>query len=42
MKRFLNMRSIATGSLVVAAVAFWGFKSGDDRNFQVAKIYSIP
>ena len=41
MKRFLNMRSIATGSLVVAAVAFWGFKSGDDRNFQVAKNIDI-
>lgn len=35
------MRSIATGSLVVAAVAFWGFKSGDDRNFQVAKNIDI-
>lgn len=35
------MRSIAAGALVVAAVAFWGFKSGDDRSFQVAKNIDI-
>lgn len=41
MKRFLKIRWIAACALVVAAVVFWGFKSGDDRNFQVAKNIDI-
>ncbi|WP_300910849.1 S41 family peptidase [uncultured Bacteroides sp.] len=41
MKRFLKIRWIAACALTVAAVVFWGFKSGDDRNFQVAKNIDI-
>ncbi len=41
MKRFLKIRWIAACALAVAAVVFWGFKSGDDRNFQVAKNIDI-
>lgn len=41
MKRFLKMRWIAALLVVVGAVVFLSFKSGDDRSFQVAKNLDI-
>lgn len=37
MKKLLNGRIIAILIAVVATAAFFSFKSGDDRNFQIAK-----
>ena len=37
MKRFLKVRWITASVLVVGAVVFFSFKSGDSRNFQIAK-----
>lgn len=41
MKKFLNRRNGVLLAAVLVAVAFFSFKSGDDRNFQIAKIW-IP
>lgn len=41
MKKFLNKRNVILGVVLVAAVAFFGFKNGDDRNFQLAKNLDI-
>lgn len=41
MKKFLNKRTGVLAIVVLAAVAFFSFKSGDDRNFQVAKNLDI-
>lgn len=41
MKRFFKVRWIAALLVVVGAVAFLSFKSGDDRSFQVAKNLDI-
>mgnify|MGYP000827122465 CR=1 FL=1 len=37
MKKLLNRRIALVGVVVIATVAFFSFKSGDDRNFQIAK-----
>lgn len=37
MKKFLNRRNGVLLAGVLVAVAFFSFKSGDDRNFQIAK-----
>lgn len=37
MKKFLNRRNGVLLVAVLVAVAFFSFKSGDDRNFQIAK-----
>ena len=37
MKKFLNSRNGVLLAAVLVAVAFFSFKSGDDRNFQIAK-----
>lgn len=37
MKKFLNKRTGVFAAIVLLAVAFFSFKSGDDRNFQIAK-----
>lgn len=37
MKKFLNGRNGVLLAAVLVAVAFFSFKSGDDRNFQIAK-----
>lgn len=37
MKKFLNKRNGVLLAAVLVAVAFFSFKSGDDRNFQIAK-----
>lgn len=37
MKKFLNRRNGVLLTAVLVAVAFFSFKSGDDRNFQIAK-----
>lgn len=37
MKKFLNRRNGVLFAAVLVAVAFFSFKSGDDRNFQIAK-----
>ena len=37
MKKLLNRRIALVGVAVIATVAFFSFKSGDDRNFQIAK-----
>lgn len=37
MKKFLNRRNGVLLAAVLVAVAFFSFKSGDDRNFQIAK-----
>ena len=37
MKTFLNRRNGVLLAAVLVAVAFFSFKSGDDRNFQIAK-----
>ena len=37
MKKFLNRRNGVLLAAVFVAVAFFSFKSGDDRNFQIAK-----
>lgn len=37
MKKFLNRRNGVLLAAVSVAVAFFSFKSGDDRNFQIAK-----
>lgn len=41
MKKFLNKRTAIFAAVVLLAVAFFSFKSGDDRNFQVAKNLDI-
>lgn len=41
MKKFLNRRNVVLGVLLLAAVTFFSFKSGDDRNFQMAKNLDI-
>lgn len=41
MKKLLNGRIIAILIAVVATAAFFSFKSGDDRNFQIAKNLDI-
>lgn len=41
MKKFLNKRTGVFAAVVLLAVAFFSFKSGDDRNFQVAKNLDI-
>ena len=37
MKKFLNRRNGVLLAALLVAVAFFSFKSGDDRNFQIAK-----
>ena len=37
MKKLLNRRIALVLVAVIATVAFFSFKSGDDRNFQIAK-----
>lgn len=37
MKKIFKLRWLVTMMLVLGAVAFWGFKSGDSRSFQIAK-----
>ena len=37
MKKFLNRRNGIIVAIVLITVAFFSFKSGDDRNFQIAK-----
>lgn len=37
MKKFLNRRNGVLLAAVLVAVAFFSFKNGDDRNFQIAK-----
>ena len=41
MKKFLNRRNAVLAMVVLIAAAFLGFKSGDDRNFQIAKNLEI-
>lgn len=41
MKKYLNKRNGVLAGIVLIAVAFFGFKSGDDRNFQIAKNLDI-
>lgn len=41
MKKFLNRRNGIIAVIVLVAVAFFSFKSGDDRNFQIAKNLDI-
>lgn len=41
MKKFLNKRNGIAVAVVVAVVAFFSFKSGDDRSFQLAKNLDI-
>lgn len=41
MKKFLKLRWAATLLLVVGAIVFLSFKSGDSRNFQIAKNLDI-
>lgn len=41
MKKFLNKRTGICVAVVLMAVAFFSFKSGDDRNFQIAKNLDI-
>ena len=42
MKKILKVRWIATLLLVVGAVIFFSFKSGDSRSLQRTWIYSTP
>ena len=37
MKKFLNRRNGVLLAAALVVVAFFSFKSGDDRNFQIAK-----
>lgn len=37
MKKIFKLRWLVAMMLVLDAVAFWGFKSGDSRSFQIAK-----
>ena len=37
MKKIFKLRWLVAMMLVLGAVAFWGFKSGDSRSFQIAK-----
>ena len=37
MKKIFKLRWLVAMMLVLGAVAFWGFKSGDSRGFQIAK-----
>ena len=41
MKKLLNRRIAIVAVAVIATVAFFSFKSGDDRNFQIAKNLDI-
>ena len=41
MKKFLNRRNGIIVAIVLITVAFFSFKSGDDRNFQIAKNLNI-
>ena len=41
MKKFLNSQNGIIAVIVLIAVAFFGFKKGDDRNFQIAKNLDI-
>lgn len=41
MKKFLNKRTGILAAGVLAVIAFFSFKSGDDRNFQIAKNLDI-
>ena len=41
MKKFLNRRNGIIVAIVLITVAFFSFKSGDDRNFQIAKSLDI-
>ena len=41
MKKLLNGRIAVVAVAVIATVAFFSFKSGDDRNFQIAKNLDI-
>ena len=41
MKKFLNRRNGIVVAVVLITVAFFSFKSGDDRNFQIAKNLDI-
>ena len=41
MKKFLNRRNGIIVAIVLFTVAFFSFKSGDDRNFQIAKNLDI-
>lgn len=41
MKKFLNRRNAVVAVVVLVAAVFLGFKSGDDRNFQIAKNLDI-
>lgn len=41
MKKFLNRRNGIIAMIVLIAVAFFSFKKGDDRNFQIAKNLDI-
>ncbi|WP_221657446.1 S41 family peptidase [Bacteroides salyersiae] len=41
MKKFLNRRNGIIVAIVLITVAFFSFKSGDDRNFQIAKNLDI-
>lgn len=41
MKKFLNRQNGIIAVVVLIAVAFFGFKKGDDRNFQIAKNLDI-
>lgn len=41
MKKFLNRQNGIIAVIVLIAVAFFGFKKGEDRNFQIAKNLDI-
>ena len=41
MKRYFKMRWVAAGLLLVGVTFFFGFKSGDNRSFQMAKNLDI-
>lgn len=41
MKKYLNKRNGVLAGIVLIAIAFFSFKSGDDRNFQIAKNLDI-
>lgn len=41
MKKFLNRQNGIIAVILLIAVAFFGFKKGDDRNFQIAKNLDI-
>ena len=41
MKKLLNRQIAIVAVAVIATVAFFSFKSGDDRNFQIAKNLDI-